>query len=165
MDCILYSVKRVYIDNAIKMPSIIITYLVMLRLDCVIEVSLWGILCIEFKLFVFSLCWLVQLLFGGYSLEAVWPRWQGVGCLCSYMLLSPSLRTVDPCHIGLVGVMCSSLVRSNDGRLWLFTAVFVQFLRRIAFLGAVIVYTYTALTGLFWQSRQSSVSVHNNSDS
>jgi len=46
------------------MPSIIIiTYLValhvMLRLDCVIEVSHWGILCVEFNLFVFSLCWRV----------------------------------------------------------------------------------------------------------
>jgi len=43
------------------MPSIIIiTYLVvlhvMLRLDCVIEVSHLGILRIEFNLFVFSLC-------------------------------------------------------------------------------------------------------------
>jgi len=69
------------------MPSIIIiTYLVvlyvMLRLDCVIEVSHWGILRIEFDLFVFLLCWLVRCLFGGYSLDAVQPRWRGAGCLC-----------------------------------------------------------------------------------
>jgi len=57
------------------MPSIIITYLValhvLLRLDCVIEVSHWGILRIEFDLFVFLLCWLVRCFFGGYSLKAV----------------------------------------------------------------------------------------------
>jgi hypothetical protein len=35
MDCILYSVNIVYIYSAFKMPSIIITYLVILRLDCV----------------------------------------------------------------------------------------------------------------------------------
>jgi len=51
------------------MPSItIITYLVvlhvLLRLDCVIEVSLWGIFRIEFNLLVFSLCWRVLRLFG-----------------------------------------------------------------------------------------------------
>jgi hypothetical protein len=63
------------------------------------------------------------------------------------MLLSPSLRIVDPCRIGLVRVVRSSLVRSTGGCLWLFTAVFVQFLRWLAFLGAVIAYTYTALTG------------------
>jgi len=41
MDCILYSVIIVYIYNAIKVPIIIITYeyLVMLRPDCVLEVS------------------------------------------------------------------------------------------------------------------------------
>jgi len=49
---------------------------------------------------------------------------------------------------GLVRVMCCSLVCSIGGHLWLFTAVFVQFLRWLAFLGAVIVYTYTALIGL-----------------
>jgi len=53
MDCILWSVKIVYIYNAIKMPSIIIAYLVMLHLDCVIEVTCWGILRIEFYLFYF----------------------------------------------------------------------------------------------------------------
>jgi len=31
------------------------------------------------------ICWLVQRLFGGHSLEAVYPRWRGAGCLCSYM--------------------------------------------------------------------------------
>jgi len=46
--------KILYIYNAIKMTSIIIiTYLVvlhvMLRLDCIIEVSHWGILRIEFN--------------------------------------------------------------------------------------------------------------------
>jgi len=45
------------------------------------------------------------------------------------MLLSPSLRIVDPCRIGLVTVMRSSLVCSTGGCLWLFTAVFVQFLQ------------------------------------
>jgi len=68
------------------------------------------------------------------------------------MLLSPSLRIVDPCRIGLVRVMHSSLVCSIGGRLWLFTVVFVEFLRWLAFLGAVIVYTYTALTGLTYIS-------------
>jgi hypothetical protein len=38
------------------------------------------------------------------------------------MLLSSSLRIVDPC-IGLVRVMRSSLMCSVGGRLWLFTAV------------------------------------------
>jgi len=46
------------------------------------------------------------------------------------------LRIVDSCRIGLVRVMCSSLVCSIGGRLWLFTAVFVQFLRWLTFLGA-----------------------------
>ena len=38
----------------------------------------------------------------------------------------PSFRIVDPCRIVLVRVMCSSLVCSTGGCLWLFTAVFVQ---------------------------------------
>jgi len=46
--------------------------------------------------------------------------------------------------------MRSTLVCSIGGRLWLFTAVFVQFLLWLAFLGAVIVYTYTALTRVSW---------------
>ena len=63
----------------------------------------------------------------GYSLEAVQPGWRGAGCLCSYMLLSPSLQIIDRYRIGLVRVMHSSLVCGIGGHLWLFTAVFVQF--------------------------------------
>ena len=63
-----------------------------------------------------------------------------------YVIVPFFLRIVDPCPIGLVRVVRSSLVCSIGGCLWLFTAVFVQFLRWLAFLGAVV-YTYTALTG------------------
>jgi hypothetical protein len=54
MDCILQSVEILYIYNAFKTSSIIImTYLVILRLDCVIEVFLWDIFRVELYLFVF----------------------------------------------------------------------------------------------------------------
>jgi hypothetical protein len=62
------------------------------------------------------------------------------------MLLFPFLRIVDSCRIGLVRVMRPSLVCRIGDCLWLFTAVFVQILRWLAFFGAVILYTYTALT-------------------
>jgi hypothetical protein len=52
-----------------------------------------------------------------------------------YIRLSPSLRIVDPCRIGLVRVMCSSLVCGTGGHLWLLTAVrvtHVQYNRIVA---------------------------------
>jgi hypothetical protein len=63
---------------SLKCPSIIIAYLFMLRLDCVIEVTRWGILRIEFYLLYFyyvdffSVC-LVGIASKLYSLVAeVW---------------------------------------------------------------------------------------------
>jgi hypothetical protein len=118
----------VYIYNAIKMPSIIITYLVvllvLLRLVCVIEVSsVSSLICLYF--YCADLFGIFSVRIASKPCSPDGEMWVVYVLVCYCPLF---LRIVEPCRIGLVRVMRSSLVCGIGGCLWLFTAVFVQFL-------------------------------------